>query len=149
MADSLAIGDVLEITCPGGVAYMAYAGREASMGDAIWLVPKVYAAPTDAWTQIFAGKGYFVFYPAHTALRRKLVRKVGYSTDAIRPLPSKQRSVVNRDEGGRVTRWLISEGRNRVPRRDEDLDEFERNLPIADIWNHPYLIDAIERGYVP
>jgi hypothetical protein len=67
VSNNLAVGDVLEIICPTGVAYVAYAGRNESLGDAIWIVPKVFSQPTDDWSLVFSGPGYFAFYAAHTA----------------------------------------------------------------------------------
>jgi hypothetical protein len=82
VSNNLALGDVLEVACPAGVAYVAYAGRNESLGDALWVVPTVFSAPRDDWSTVFRVPGYFAFYGAHAALRKKLVRKVGYSTDA-------------------------------------------------------------------
>lgn len=143
------MGDVLEITCPAGVAYVAYAGRNESLGDALWVVPKVFRRPTDDWRMVFSELGYFAFYPAHTALRRKLVRKAGYSTDAIRMLPLRRRSPTNVLDDEKPNSWLITEGSTRTVHRDEDLTVEERMLPIAEIWNHPQLIDAISTGWMP
>jgi hypothetical protein len=149
MARILTIGDVLEIAFPRGFAYIAYAGRHDSLGDAVWVVPRVYATPTRAWESVFGDKGYFAFYPAHAAVRHKLVKKVDYSTHAIRLLPSQRRSITSKDENGKAASWLITEGNVRTPRRDEDLSEDERMLPIASIWNHEYLLDAIAEEWMP
>jgi hypothetical protein len=149
MANSLSIGDILQFACQGGVAYVTYAGKNDSLGDAIWVAARVFPGPTEDWREVFSEPGYFTFYPAHTAVKRKLVQKVGYSTDAIRFLPSKRRSAVSIDKNGKVTSWLITEGASRTHRRDDELNEDERQLPIADIWNHQYLIDAIATGWMP
>lgn len=149
MAPSVSVGDILEVVCPTGVAYVSYAGRHETLGDGIWVVPRVFAEPTDDWHAVFAGDGYFAFYPAQTALRRKLVRKVGYSIDAIRPLPAKRRMAASLDEREPVTTWLIVEGDARIARSADQLDQDERRLPLAEIWNHPYLIEAITSGRMP
>src|ERR1051326_5144227 len=109
MAAWLAIGDILEVVCPTGVAYVSYAGRHQQLGDAIWVVPRVFAYPTNDWRAVFAGSGYLIFYPAHAALRAKLVRKVGYSIDAIRSLPTKRRIAASLDEHEQVVTWLITD----------------------------------------
>jgi hypothetical protein len=149
VSNNLAVGDVLEVACPAGVGYVAYAGRNDSLGDAVWVVPKVFSQPTDDWSAVFAGLGYFAFYGAHAALRKKLVRKVGYSTDAIRMLPAQRRSSTNVLDDEQPSAWLITEGSTRSVRRNEDLSDEERLLPIAEIWNHPYLVDAISTGWMP
>ena len=149
MAAWFAIGDILEIECPTGVAYVSYAGRHQELGDGIWVVPRVFAKPTDDWRAVFGGVGYFIFYPAHAALGWKLVRKAGYSIDAIRPLPAKRRMAADLDEREQVTTWLIVEGNTRVARPANELDDEERQLPLAEIWNHAALIDAVTSGRTP
>jgi hypothetical protein len=149
MGAVLSPGDILEFDCPGGVAYFSYAGKHASLGDAIWVVPRVFPQPTDDWSSAFGGEGYFAFYPATSAVRRKLVRKVGFAPAALRLLPTKRRNVVNVDAHGAVTSWLITDGTVRVPRRDSELSSEERNLPIANIWNHKFLVESIGRGWTP
>jgi hypothetical protein len=77
------------------------------------------------------------------------VRKVGYSTDAIRMLPTQRRSSTNVLDDEKSSSWLITEGSTRIVRRDEELSIEERMLPIAEIWNHPYLVDAITTRWMP
>lgn len=149
MPNGLVVGDVLEIRLTGGVAYAAFAGKNGSLGDAIWVVPIVFPSPTKDWKAVFERDGFFVFYAANAAVRRKLVQKVGFSTDAMRPLPAKRRSAVDVDDDGAVTKWLITQGSERIVRRASEVDEHERNLPIATIWNHESLKDAILSGRRP
>jgi hypothetical protein len=146
MANALVVGDVLELTLPGGVAYVTYAGRNESLGDAIWIVPKIFVTPREDWKMVFSEEGYFAFYPANAAVRRKLVRKVGFSAEAMRLLPRRRRSEADSDDQGNVTSWLIIEGKERVVRPDTDLDETERELPIASSWNHEYLMPLQPAG---
>jgi hypothetical protein len=54
MANALVVGDVLELTLPGGVAYVTYAGRNESLGDAIWIVPKIFVTPREDWKMVFS-----------------------------------------------------------------------------------------------
>lgn len=149
MGRILSAGDILEVECPAGVAYISYAGRDANLGDAIWVIPEVFRQPTQDWSTVFGRNGYFAFYPAGTALRRKLVRKVGYSTEALRVVPVKRRRELAVDDSGVVTSWLITDGRDRTPKRDSELTDEEKGLPIASIWNHPLLIERIVSGWMP
>jgi hypothetical protein len=77
------------------------------------------------------------------------VRKVGHSVDAMHLVPVRRRNAVNFDSEGNVTTWLITEGTVQGPCSDTDLDDDERRLPVADIWNHQYLIEAISSGLRP
>ena len=149
MSNVLAVGDVLEVACAGGVAYFSYAGKHGWLGDAIWIVPSIFKSSCTDFGSIFAERGYFAFYPLHAALRQKIVRKVGYAVEAIRVLPINVRSVVNRDALGRVSSWLITDGQSRLPRTDEELSYEERQLPIGAIWNHKMLCERIESRWDP
>ena len=132
MTNALVVGDILELVLSGGVAYVSYAGKNEALGDAVWVVPKVLPGPTTDWTVVFDGDGYFAFYPATTAVRRKLVRKVGHAIEAMHLVPTRRRGVANVDAAGNVTSWVITEGTTRVPRSDAELSDAERQLPVAD-----------------
>jgi len=114
---------------------VSYAGKNESMGDAIWVIPVAFEAAMRDWESVFSHEGYFVFYPAHTAVRRKLVKKVGYSPHAIRMLPAARRTSATPFSEGKTTAWLITKGATCFTRSDEELDENERMLPIATVWN--------------
>ena len=43
MALKLSLGDVLEVKCGTGVGYVAYVGKHATLGDTIWVVPRVFS----------------------------------------------------------------------------------------------------------
>lgn len=149
MSNVLSVGDILEVSCKGGVGYFSYAGKHSWLGDAICVVPRLYGSGHPAWGTIFEDVGYFTFYPVHAALRQKLVRKVGYAIEAMRPIPEAVRTAVNKDKSGRVTSWLITDGSARTPRRDADMSKDERLLPIGSIWNHELLCRRIEQGWSP
>jgi hypothetical protein len=64
-------------------------------------------------------------------------------------LPARRRSPTNVLDDEKPSAWLITEGSTRAVRRDDELSDEERMLPIAEIWNHPYLVDAISTGWMP
>lgn len=144
MAARLAIGDILEFEGLGGWCYLAYAGKDPTMGDAVWVVPEIFPARRNDWANVFNRPGFFLFYPAHATLRAKLVQKAGYSEDAIRMLPRLRRNIVSEVEGGVVTSWYITDGTSREPRLDSELTDEERRLPISEIWNHAFLLEQLQ-----
>jgi hypothetical protein len=137
MSAHLAVGDILEVACEASVAYVSYAGRHSWLGDAIWVVP-----------QLFARDGYFTFYAVDAGLRHKHLRKVGYALEAMRPIPDRVRTAVNK-ENGVVTSWLITDGVKRIPRKDADLSADERLLPVGAIWNFKLLCERLTSGWRP
>jgi hypothetical protein len=140
-------GDILELDCGDGVAYFSYVGRHPILGDTIWVVPAVFDVPLADPVRAFTRPGYYAFYPAHTAVRQKLIRGRGFSADAMRMLPKRMRNVINLNSDGSVASWLITDGISNVPRRE--LTPEEQTLPIAAIWNHPLLVDRIRRNWSP
>ena len=149
MSNILSIGDILEVSCERGIGYVSYAGQHSWLGDAIWVVPEIFNAARSDWSTLFDHSGYFTFYPVHAALRQKLIRKVGYAIEAMRPVPALVRTAVNKDESGRVVSWLITDGKARTPRKDAELSAAERSLPIGAIWNHKLLCERLEQQWKP
>lgn len=144
MSANLAIGDILEFGCLGGWCYLSYAGRDPTMGDAVWVIPEVFPGHRSDWANVFNRPGFLIFYPARATLRAKLVQKVGYSEEAIRMLPRFRRNIVREDESGVVMSWYITDGISRVPKLDSELSDEERLLPISVIWNHAFLLEQLE-----
>ena len=149
MARALTLGDVLQVECSCGTGYVSYAGRHPRFGDTIWVVPHIFAEPASNWSDLFVGEGYFAFYPAHTAVRQRLVRKVGFAPEAVRLLPQYWRNAVGFDEPGPIKTWLITDGTQRTSREESALSQEERLLPIASIWNHELLCERLASGWTP
>lgn len=149
MSNILSVGDILEIRLPSGVAYASYGGRDEALGDAIWVVPRVFPTPVDGWSSVFGDEGYFVFYPAHSAIRQKLVRRAGHAIEAMRLVPTGQRTAGRVDEQGNVAEWLITEGATRTRRSASEMTERDWALPLAVVWNHAYLVEAIAEDRRP
>jgi len=144
MSAILAIGDILEFKCLDGWCYLSYAGKDPTMGDAVWVLPEIFPSRRKDWANVFARPGFLLFYPAHATLRAKLVQKAGYSEEAVRMLPKFRRNIVNEDENGVVTAWYITDGSSRLPVSDSELTDEERRLPISEIWNHAFLLEQLE-----
>jgi len=150
MTTPLAVGDVLEISCDGSFAYASYAGKHSRLGEAIWLIPKSLPSPPASWEALFAEDGYFVFYAVQAAISGKDVRRVGFALDAMHPVPTIVRTIVNRDASGKVLSWLITDGAAlRQPRQSSELTAEERQLPIGSIWNHKLLCERIAERWKP
>jgi hypothetical protein len=149
MSKSVAAGDILEVSCDGALGYASYAGRHPWLGDAMWLAQGSYPTPTTDWGRVFTEPGFIVFYPVHASLRQKLIRKVGYAIEAIRPAPEFVRNPVETDTMGHAISWLVTDGVSRYPRLDSELTAAERELPIGAIWNHKLLCERIRSGWHP
>jgi hypothetical protein len=91
MPARLSIGDVIEVICPPGVAYVSYAGRDSNLGPAIWVIPRIFSESQKDWRAVFSLDGYFVFYAVYTGIKNKHMHRVGHSIDAIRELPGLRR----------------------------------------------------------
>jgi len=148
MSAHLAVGDILEVACEGGMAYVSYAGKHSWLGDAIWVVSELFPTPQSDWGNVFARDGYFTFYAVDAGLRHKHMRRVGYALEAMRPIPEMVRTAVNK-ENDVVTSWLITDGVKRIPRRDADLSADERLLPIGAIWNFKLLCERLTSRWKP
>lgn len=143
----LRTGDVLALKCLEGTAYILYLGRHARMGDTVWVLPYVLREPPESLCSHVASEGYVAFYPANTTLRRKLVSRVAYCPEAVRPLPVRERlpSIVDRD--GVVRTWLIVSAEGTYA--TQQLSSLENELPIGGIWSHGLLVHRIDTGWRP
>jgi hypothetical protein len=141
-------GDILEISAPAGLAYVRYLGRHNVYGDAIWVFPHWQTIRPTNLDSVFTDDGYVTFYPAQSAIRQGLLDVV-----ASRPLPSgcgvptllRREGFTSRD--GIVLAWVIE--RDGKETLKHELDEEDRKLPIASIWNHEFLINRITDNWRP
>jgi hypothetical protein len=140
-------GDILEMEQAEGFSYVAYTGQHDGLGDGIWVIPRVYPARPDDLCGIFDLPGYHIFYQAQFAVTRRLVRKVGHCDNAVRPVPTTLRYLMRHDADGYVTLWDVYD---RVRHNQlAELTPEQRELPIAQIWNHPLLLARIASGWTP
>jgi len=144
---SLHPGDVLEIACEEGYAYLVYIGRHERLGDAVLVIRTVFPDRQRDAEALTRSPAYIIFYPAASAVRARLVKRIGRSETGIPPVPVWVRSAVNVEHDGRVRSWLVTDGKERIPRRS--LSEAETQLPIASIWNHPLLLERLKTGWSP
>jgi hypothetical protein len=140
-------GDVLKVECGSLLGFIGYLGRHAHFGDAVWVLPELFAdSPLDLCSR-FNGAGYFQFYPATTAARHRLATKVGFCAEAMRVVPARWRNIINRNADGTVRSWLICDSVGHEPR--DHLTVEERSLPIGQIINHELLLQRLREGWTP
>jgi hypothetical protein len=131
------------VTTPRGLAYVQYTGKHPEYGPAIRVFPGAFfeVRPQD-WEPLFSQGGYVTFYPVGVALSQGAVGIVGNL-----PLPPGEGPPVRFRRPGWVTKegkvalWFICEGEQEV--RRTELSEEERRLPIAEIWNHEFLVHRL------
>ena len=141
-------GDVLELRCDDRFALLSYLGKHHWLGDALFVLPKLFDAVPEDYSAEFRNRGYTQFYPATAAARDGELRRVGYCTEAIRLLPSKVRTIANREASGRVARWIITDARDYQEPRDT-LSAEERALPVGVIVNTAKLRERLAQGWEP
>ena len=140
-------GDVLEIALPDGVSYVQYVGEHPEYGGTIWVVPRVFHSPLKEVGSSLGERGYYTFYPARTAVSRKLVRVAGAASLDGRSVPLELRRAGARGPEGAIHTWIVSSPDHEYVR--ETLTASERRLPIAAIWNHEMLVQRIRDGWLP
>ena len=140
-------GDVLEVISGQHVWVLSYVGRHPSLGDLIWVIPQAFAElPTEPCSAL-RGDGYYQFYPATTATRHGLVRKVGFCPSEMRMIPAQYCNIMSENADGTVRIWNVCDGTTRVVR--EELTADEALLPIGEIVNHAMLVERLEEGWTP
>ncbi|MEX2112559.1 MAG: hypothetical protein WD845_05200 [Pirellulales bacterium] len=92
--------------------------------------------------------GYLTFYPARAAVSQGLTQVVASSQlpHSI-SIPHRYRRVGARSRDGKVLTWIIVDDGRETLRHT--LNESERKLPIAAIWNHQMLCDRIDDQWFP
>jgi hypothetical protein len=144
----VAPGQVLEIATPGGLAYVQYAARHPEYGDAIRVLPGLFAARPDDFSGLVRDHAYFAFYPVVAAVTQALVEVV-----AMQPVPAEyhmprmMRRPGARSRDGRILTWIVIDGDNESVR--DKLSPDERQLPIAVIWNHEMLQHRLAERWRP
>lgn len=141
-------GDLLAITSEQGIAIIHYVGRNPSYGHAIYVYPQWHKTRDEAMCAVLSG-GYLTYYPAQSAVLQGLAEIV--ATEPLpraATIPTRFRRPGASDRQGNVFAWIIMEpdGTEQLKRK---LSLKDRELPIAAVWNHEYLIDRINEGWKP
>lgn len=140
-------GDVLEVACESGYAYMVFIGRHEHLGHVVRVIPTVFQQKQVDLEALVLLPGYVIFYPAASAVRAGLVRRIGHSGTGAAPVPVWVRNAVTVDTDGTVRSWFVTDGKEGIPRRT--LSEAELEMPIASIWNHPLLLHRLLTRWSP
>jgi len=144
----LNVGDLLEIPIGEAFAYVVYLGRHVEYGDAVWVVPRTFKHRPADLADIFAKTGYLTFYPAKSAVSQKLVAVVGaIGIEQLPEVPRHLRRAGARARTGAILAWIVE--KDGVDTLRKQLSEDEKQLPIAAIWNHEFLLERIAGGWTP
>jgi hypothetical protein len=142
------IGQVLEIETPRGLAYVQYVSRHTKYGDTIRVLPGLFKARPLEFSELARERGYFTFYPVKLAAARGLISVVAKELiPSGLEAPRRMRRPVGIARNGRVLTWFIMGDDANFGRHE--LTPEERRLPIAEIWNHEFLVDRLARGWSP
>lgn len=131
--------------------FLCYLGRHEALGDTLWVSSDTYPQDAKSDCRSLCGDGYYVFYPATAAVRRKLISRAGYCPEAMRVMPRLLRYSSPFAREGEPQIWRIAED----ARVDSpfviraSLTSEEAELPEAAIWNHLYLLDRLRSGWHP
>jgi hypothetical protein len=141
-------GDLLEIRIKSGFSYLQFVGVHPEYGDVIWVRPAVFDSELSDFSCLFSQFGYVAFYAARAAVRHGLVRFVSaYPLPQCVVVPRNVRRPGARSSSGRIFTWILEfDGKDILKKQ---LDEKERLLPIAAIWDHQLLIQRIGEGWCP
>jgi hypothetical protein len=144
-------GDVIEIAADAEKWFLCYLGRDESLGDTVWVLPRSFSADAALDCADLGGDGYYAFYPCTTAVRRQMARKVGYCPEGMRMMPRLFRYGSPFDRPGEERSWRIAEAaRIGVPFVVRtSLSVEEALIPQAAIWNHAFLLDRLRSKWHP
>lgn len=145
-------GDVLAVADQGAKWLLCYVGRDASLGDTVWIRSAALSPNELTNCSMFTSEGYFAFYPATAAVRGKLVTRAGFCHEGMRMVPPLRRySLSPFAREGEPTVWRIAAnahvGTPFTVR--SQLTEEEARIPEAAIWNHQFLLDRLRSGWHP
>ncbi len=145
---SLIAGDVLELTHDHGVSYVAYVGRHEDIGEAIWVIPQIFPArPPDLCT-VFEQGGFNIFYSVKRAVKAGMAIKVGHCANAVHPVPTLMRFLLEHDTDGYVTQsYLSADGFHCTPVGVPTAEQLA--IPVAEVWSHSVLLERSASGWTP
>jgi hypothetical protein len=141
-------GDVIEVRTPRGLAYVHYTAKHPEYGEAIRVLPGFFQVRPRDWSALLGQAGYFTFYPVGPAVSQGLVEIAAHQPVLPgREVPSTFRRYGWITPEGQVKTWLINDGTRDVVRTE--LSAEEQRLPLAEVWNHAFLIERLVEEWHP
>jgi hypothetical protein len=146
-----AIGDILEIKTPSGLAYLQYTHQHPDMGAMVRVLPGLYERrPTDFTDLAQQRELYFTYYVLRYALPKGETEVVSHQPvpDWAQPYP-----MIRHSNGGF---WIIT--RADVPLTLENvrkspkytvLTPEQKKVSINEIWSHGLLVERLAQGWMP
>lgn len=147
-----AIGDILEVKTPSGLAYLQYTHEHPDMGALVRALPGLYESRPENLADLTRQRElYFTFYPLEYALHDGETEVVSHQ-----PVPNwaKPYPMMRHSTGANVWRIL----RGDTPLTLENLtkariytvltSELEK-LSILSLWSHPLLVKRLAEGWTP
>jgi len=153
-----AIGDILEIKTPSGLAYLQYTHDERSMGSLVRVLPGLYRNRPKDFANLSQQKElYFTFYPLEYALHDGETEVVSHQRipDWAKSYPM-MRHPNGGNAMGRRDSWTILradtpltlDDLTKAPKYKELTPELKR-LSIYSLWPHGFLVKQLSRGWTP
>lgn len=153
-----AIGDIVEINTPAGLAYVQYTHEAGTNGELVRVLPGLYASrPSDFAALARQKELYFVFYIMNYALRAGQAEVV-----SNQPVPEwakahpLMRHAAAFDDFGAVIRWRIVSAASQLTPQElirtplhTELTPEQKKLSIREIWPHAAMVRELARGWTP
>ena len=141
-------GDILELQTPRGLSYAQYVGKHTEYGDVIRVVSGWHGHRVTDFVGLLSQSGYLAFYPASAAVKNGLAEIVGSHPLPVGvSVPQSLRRAGARGRTGQVLTWIVEIAGHDIVCKE--LDEAQRKLPIAAVWDHALLIERISQGWSP
>ena len=140
------IGDIFEVPTAIGNAYIQYMA-EVDQTTLIRLLPGVYHEPVDLEKLVQQKERYICFVPLGIALRRKYIRKVGFSEVKKFQVPKYFKTVET--VCGVFKGWVIVNNHTLERKLVKKPTKKQQKYPPYGIWGIEFLIDRIEKNWNP
>jgi hypothetical protein len=112
-----AIGDIIEIRTPKGLAFAQFSHNDPDYGSLIRILPGVFDRRPNAFADLVRSEERFhIFFPLRVAVSRGIVEIVG-----TEPVPERDqrmplmRVAGARDRSGKVLNWWLRDGEREWP----------------------------------
>jgi Regulator of ribonuclease activity B len=152
------IGDIVEISTPGGLGYVQYTHDAGTNGELVRVLPGLYTnRPSDFAALARQKELYFVFYIMDYALRAGQAKVVSNQSvpEWARAHPM-MRHAAAFDDFRRVIRWRIVSAASQLTPEElirtpllTELTPEQEKLSIREIWPHAVMVKELARGWTP